>query len=292
MRYNFLEQSELFHIALEILEDYTIKSWSFGGGTALSSLYYQHRMSYDIDIFVEEYGEIQRLLAFGEEIAQNLGIDSNYIQSSPTGITFILDDESHGLKLDFVYSPALSEDPFVVKEVFGVSDVKAQTPQEIIAKKLKFREKATIRDFVDYAIAEEKDQVLSRLKSQGIVDIDRYFDVIDKFDSLAKHIFDEELRWLMPKEKRSKGDFAQTIYRIMQPGESITVALDHTGEVVAFDEFIEPYRPLYAELGDFKIITIPNTGLEYRDLLEMDKNQIEALASSEKSHKKSNGLTF
>jgi len=83
-----------------------------------------------------------------------------------------------------------------------VFDVKVQTPQEIIAKKLKFREKATIRDFIDYAIAEEKDKVLSRLKSQGIVDIDRYFDVIDKFDSLAKHIFDEELRWLMLKEMR------------------------------------------------------------------------------------------
>ena len=81
-------------------------------------------------------------------------------------------------------------------------DVKVQTPQEIIAKKLKFREKATIRDFIDYAIVKEKDKVLSRLKSQGIVDIDRYFDVIDKFDSLAKHIFDEELRWLMLKEMR------------------------------------------------------------------------------------------
>ncbi|WP_353662636.1 nucleotidyl transferase AbiEii/AbiGii toxin family protein [Hydrogenimonas sp. SS33] len=292
MRYDFSEQSELFHIALAILEDYTIESWSFGGGTALSSLYYRHRMSYDIDIFVEEYGEIQRLLAFQEEIAGNLAIDSSHIQASPTGVTFILEDESHGLKLDFVYSPALTEDPFVVKEVFGVSDVKAQTPQEIIAKKLKFREKATIRDFVDYAIAEERDRVLSRLKSQGIVDIDRYFDVINKFDSLAKHIFDEELRWLMPKVKRSKDDFARTIHGVMQPGETITVAVDHTGEVVAFDEFIEPYRALYAELGDFKIYTIPNTGLEYRDLLEMDESQIDALASLEKASEKSYGLNI
>ena len=150
MRYDFSDQSELFRIALEILEDYTIASWSVGGGTALSSLYYQHRMSYDIDIFVEDYGEIQRLLAFQEEIAHNLGIDSTYIQSSSTGITFILDDESHGLKLDFVYSPVLTEDPFTLKEVFGVPNVKAQTPWEIVAKKLMFREKATIRDFVDY----------------------------------------------------------------------------------------------------------------------------------------------
>lgn len=134
MRYDFSAQSELFHIALEILEDYNISSWSFGGGTALSSLYYRHRMSYDIDIFVEEYGEIQRLLTFQEEIAHNLGVDSNHIQSSPTGVTFILDDESNGLKLDFVYSLALTEDPFVTKEVFGVPEVKAQTPRRLLLK--------------------------------------------------------------------------------------------------------------------------------------------------------------
>lgn len=88
---------------------------------------------------------------------------------------------------------------------------------------------------------------MSRLKSQGIVDIDRYFDVIDKFDLLAKHIF---------------------------------------------DEFIEPYRRLYAELGDFKIYTIPNTGLEYRDLLKMNEKQIKILASSKKAPKKSSGLSL
>jgi len=280
MRYDFSNQSELFHIAVEILEDYDIISWSFGGGTALSSLYYQHRMSYDIDIFVEEYGEIQRLIEFEEEIAHNLGIDNNYIQSSPTGITFVLDDESHGLKLDFVYSPALTNDPFLKKEVFGVSNIKAQTPQEIIAKKLKFREKATIRDFVDYAIAEERDRVLSRLKSQGIVDIDRYFDVIDKFASLPQHIFDEELRWLIPEEKRSKEDFALSIHKIMQPGSTIRIALDSTGEVVAFDEFIEAYQAHYAPICELKVFTVPNTGLDYRELLELDEAKIRTLAIS------------
>jgi len=49
---------QLFRIALENLEDCNISSWLFGGGTVLSLLYYHHRMSYDIDIFVEEYGEI------------------------------------------------------------------------------------------------------------------------------------------------------------------------------------------------------------------------------------------
>ena len=36
----------------------------------------------------------------------------------------------------------------------------------------------------------------------------------------------------------------------------IDVAIDHTGEVAAFDESIESYRSIYEELGAFEIYTI------------------------------------
>ncbi|AKF25169.1 hypothetical protein YH65_07015 [Sulfurovum lithotrophicum] len=144
--YNFSSQSELFQIALEILDDYDIRSWSFGGGTALSMLYYQHRMSYDIDIFLEDYSEIQKIIRFQEEIANNLGIDPLLIQSSSTGVTFIIDDADYGLKMDFVYSESLTKDPFSYMQVFGIDNIKVQTAKEIISKKLKYREKATKLD--------------------------------------------------------------------------------------------------------------------------------------------------
>ncbi len=143
---DFSDQARLFDIALAILEDYDITTWSLGGGTALSMLYYRHRLSYDIDIFIESFGELQRILDHKEEIAANLCIDRKAILSSPTGVTFVLDDEAHGLKLDFVYSPPLTSKPFVQCDVFDHSDITVQTPLEIVAKKLKFREKATIRD--------------------------------------------------------------------------------------------------------------------------------------------------
>ena len=73
MAYNFSTQKELFHIAYQILQDYSVSDWSFGGGTALSSLYYGHRMSYDIDIFSEDYSGIQTIIAAQKEITQNLG---------------------------------------------------------------------------------------------------------------------------------------------------------------------------------------------------------------------------
>ena len=282
--FDFSDQARLFDIALEILEDYGITAWSLGGGTALSMLYYRHRLSYDIDIFIESFGEIQRILDHQEEIAANLGINHNAILSSPTGVTFVLDDEAHGLKLDFVYSPALTSKPFVQRDVFDHSNVRVQTPLEIVAKKLKFREKATIRDFVDYAIAEEKNGLLSKLKTENVVDMERYFDLIEKFDSISKTLFDEELRWLIPNADISKETFADTIYGLMKPkGKTIQVAVDPSGEVVAFDEFIPAYREHYAPIGKLEIYTIPNTGMDYRELMELDKAKIVEMTIQEKN---------
>ncbi len=273
--YNFSIQKELFDIALQILEDYGIHTWSFGGGTALSVLFYQHRMSFDIDIFLEDFSEIQKLLFYQKEIARNLGIGEMAISASTTGITFYLEDGS--FKLDFVYSPALTGDAFVPMNVFGHNSMRVQKPLEIIAKKLKFREKATIRDFVDYAIAQDRQQILTKLKHEAIVDIDRYFDVIEKFNRFDKKVFDTELQLLMPGQNRTKEDFEEAIKGLMVPGKEVTVAMDHTGEVVAFDEFVEGYRPVYEDLGAFEIVTIRNPGLDYRAILELKRAEILAM---------------
>ncbi len=272
--YDFSTQAELFTIAKAILEDYQIASWSFGGGTALSYLYYQHRMSYDIDIFLDDYSDIYKLISSQGEIARNLGIPSTQIESSSSAITFILETDGYGLKLDFVYSPVLTSDPFRIKEIFGFTGIKVQTPLEIIAKKLKHREKATIRDFVDYAYAQKNDDLLIQLKSENIVDIDRYFDVVDKFNSFDRDVFNEELKGLMPDSQTVKDDFTVSLNTIMTPKEIVKVALDHTGEVVAFDEFIEVYRPLYEELGPYEVYTIQNKGMDYKQILSLTKNEI------------------
>ena len=237
-------------------------------------------MSYDIDIFLDDYSEIERLVGNQDEIAQNLGIPSTQISSSPSAVTFILEEDGFGLKLDFVYSPALTNKAFVKKEVFGYSDINVQTALEIIAKKLKYREKATIRDFVDYAIAEEKEGILSKLKFENIVDIDRYFDVVEKFNQFDKYTFDTELQGLMPEIRAVKEDFSNVINSIMQPKEWIEVAVDHTCEAVAFDEFIEGYRSHYEELGTFEVYKIKNDGFSYLDVLKFTREELMDLAQN------------
>ena len=236
-----------------------------------------HRMSYDIDIFLEDFSSMQVIVEYQKEIVRNLGIDKLHIISSPTGVTFTLDANSHGLKLDFIYSPVLTSNPYNHKNVFGFKEIKTQTPLEIIAKKLKFREKATIRDFVDYAVSQEQDKIMTKLKYEGIVDIERYFEVIEKFNKFDTKVFNAELKLLFPNKEVCKDDFANTIYSIMKPGSKIKIALDLNGEIVAFDEFIPIYQKHYAPLGKLQIFEIENSGLSYQELMNMGKEEIRNL---------------
>ncbi len=135
---------------------------------------------------------------------------------------------------------------------------------------------------MDYAIAEEKDGLLSKLKMENVVNIDRYFDLIEKFDSISKTIFDEELRWLIPNSYISKETFADTIYGLMKPKDkTVRVAIDPSWEVVAFDEFIPAYQEQYSPIGKLEIYTIPNTGMDYKELMSLEKTQIVEMASEE-----------
>ena len=285
--YNFSTQKELFEIAYAILEDYNITEWSFGGGTALSYCYYNHRMSYDIDIFSEDYSAIDQLIRSKEEIAKNLGISLAQVESSPGGITFILEEQGHGLKLDFLYGSSLTSTPYSLKDLFGFENIKVQTPLEILARKLKHREIITIRDFVDFAYSEQKDKILTKLKSENIVDIDRFLDVVEQFNSFNEMVFNQELKYLNSNIFKYKEDLTDMVNGIMIPNEIIKVAVDDS-EVVAFDEFIEAYREVYEEIGSYKIYELKiddvrklvgKEFLTYEDILGLKVNKIIVLVN-------------
>lgn len=280
--YDFSIQKELFEIAYAILEDYDIKEWSFGGGTALSYCYYEHRMSYDIDIFSEDYSAIGKLVKNGKEIAKNLGISSSQIESSPSGITFILEENGHGLKLDFLYASSLTSTPYIFRDVFGFKNIKLQTPLEILARKLKHREIITIRDFVDFAYAEQKDEVLTKLKLENIVDIDRFFELVEQFNNFNEMVFNQELKYLDSNIFTNKKDLSNIINRIMIPSDIIKVAVDDH-EVVAFDHFIEAYREFYEEVGGYRVFILKKNKImkllgkdfvTYRDVFGLNLNEL------------------
>lgn len=254
-KYDFSIQKQLFEIAYQILEDYDITKWSFGGGTALSYCYYQHRMSYDIDIFLEDFSAISILLDNKEEIAKNLGISINLVKSSTSHLTFILKENDEGLKLDFLYGTALTSTPYQSNDIFNFRDVNVQTPIEILARKLKHRNTLTIRDFVDFAFSEQEDRILTKLKSENIVDIDRFFDVVEQFNSFDNLAFNLELKHLDSYIYKKKEGLSDTINSIMIPNKIIKIAVDDV-EVVAFDHFIDTYQAFYEEIGSYSVFEL------------------------------------
>lgn len=287
--FSFDEQKKLLKIAIEILEDYSVESWSFGGGTALSVLYYNHRMSFDIDIFTEDFGGITRLIYNKQEIAANLDISITQVQASPSGITFILDEEGHQLKLDFLYSEPITATPYLTKEVLGEENIKVQTVFEIIARKLKYREVLTIRDFVDFAYSESQDKVISKIKESGILTMDRFIDVWKQFVSISEKDFNLELEYLNPIFMNSKESIYKSLFVAFNPEDNIDIAIDENNELLSFDSWIEEVRDDYLLVGEYnvyekipkksiaKILNKNPLEITYDDIYNLTKEQVKTL---------------
>jgi len=249
--YNFKDQEQLLEIALQICEDYEATEFSFGGGTLLSSAYYQHRMSYDVDIFTEDFSFIQTLIDNKHFIAKSLGIDEHSIEASSSAITFILSNHGAGLKLDFLYGESITDNPYSYINVLNQENLKVQTPEEVIARKIKYREILTVRDYVDFAYVQEKQNMMKELQKQTIdnVDIERYIDITDQFKNMSSEFLEAELELLDISFNLTRDLLAQNINSIILPENSIQIIYDEDFEVVSVDNFNLPYIAFAKEYG-------------------------------------------
>lgn len=248
--YDFSEQAALLEDAKYILEDYGISEWSFGGGTALSCYYYNHRMSYDIDIFTEDRSSVQKLIDYKEAICEGFGISVDDTEVSNSGITFILSDIEHQLKLDFVESEYLTSEPFLTADILGLQNIRIQTPLEIVAKKIKYRKNITIRDCVDFAFVEKEHDIISKIKKEDIVDLDRFIDVYQQFISISDEDFNNHLEYLKPRFMQSKDDIKDIIYKAFNPKEVFSIAIDDNYEILAVDEWVDLYEDGFLDAGE------------------------------------------
>ncbi|SHM55488.1 Nucleotidyl transferase AbiEii toxin, Type IV TA system [Caldanaerovirga acetigignens] len=135
----------LFQKAIGILENSGIaeNEWSFGGGSALS-LYYNHRESFDVDIFLTD---AQHLLLVTPRLNSYIEGIKDYTEMS----NFVKLKMDEG-EIDFILAPHLTEDWYVKKEILG-RKIQVETPWEIVIKKLFYRpESLKVRDVVDTAV--------------------------------------------------------------------------------------------------------------------------------------------
>lgn len=141
---------DLFIKALKALDASRVPGdeWTFGGGTALT-VYFQHRESKDVDIFLRD--------------AQYLTYLTPRLNNAVGNLTGDYVEGSHFLKLkfaegevDFIIAPHLTENYYELKRVAG-REVRVESPEEIILKKLFYRaETLKTRDVVDVAAAYER----------------------------------------------------------------------------------------------------------------------------------------
>jgi predicted nucleotidyltransferase component of viral defense system len=152
--------AKLFIRTMEILKSAGIgkDEWTFGGGTALM-LYFNHRNSFDIDIFLHDVNLIGCLTPrLNSKTAKYI---SDYTEAS----NFLKLNYPEG-EIDFILAPFLTSTPWKTLKVQGLQ-VRVETPVEIIIKKLFYRaELLKARDIFDTVIVfcNERDQLLNESK--------------------------------------------------------------------------------------------------------------------------------
>ena len=187
----------LFKLAVKILSREKIPNnqWSFGGGTALM-LYYNHRRSKDIDIFLRD---VQLLTRFTPRL-------NDYVAERVddyTEMSSFLKLRSGRQEIDFIVAPLLTQKP-TVRKMIGSRQVFVETPEEIVIKKIFYRaETFKTRDVIDLAVV-IKDKADGLL--ENITVYEGRIDVLRKRLENLKRVFDIELKALDVVDHRSAED--------------------------------------------------------------------------------------
>jgi hypothetical protein len=130
--------------ARRLLDAQKIDAWALGGGSAMA-MRFDHRISYDVDIFLTD--------------AQLLGYLSPRLNDMALALAKSYDESANGIKIvtargdiDFVVSRDLTGDAIVHETIDGIA-TPTHSNAEILAKKIEFRGFAfTHRDMFDLAV--------------------------------------------------------------------------------------------------------------------------------------------
>ena len=129
----------------------------FGGGTALSIYYFQHRLSFDIDLFLTD----QQLLSYFSPkhwIEDTSNFDGSHYIDTHNHIGVV---SANNIKVDILVDS--SSDSILIdtsKDIFSF-DIRVESIEDILAKKIVFRKKDNkARDIFDIAVAISKDNTI------------------------------------------------------------------------------------------------------------------------------------
>jgi len=145
--YDFTLQAKMLGYAIAALKEVGVyEQASFGGGTALSAYYWNHRYSTDIDIFLTTSGSLPQLRTAIQKmnICEDIRFPGNYLE------ILISDTE----KIQFFETRPRMPQGRILTSIWGFDDIYIEGIEEILVKKIYYRgHKGNTRDIFDIAVA-------------------------------------------------------------------------------------------------------------------------------------------
>jgi len=170
----------------------------FGGGTALAIYYFQHRLSFDIDLFVTDVQVLNYLSPKHWIEETSLFNGDKYIDLS-NHIRVLY--RENNIKVDVLVSQDNVDKCLVddSKELFN-STVYIESIESIIVKKIVYRRNDNLtRDIIDIAISiEYADNILKKLYDEELINISDVKELYNSLEKLDINTFNEEIEIVKP----------------------------------------------------------------------------------------------
>jgi len=175
--------------------------WVFGGGTALAMFHFNHRKSFDIDIFITEAQVFDFLnpkwyideTALFDQTEYRFDGMNNHVQLKTK------DD----IKVDFLLNEAIINKPILNTIIPLDFKLYYESIEDIIAKKVKWRKEDNLtRDIFDLAVAISKNNdILKDLIESRFISYDDLDKLNESLNSLNQDIYNLELEKIEPQGK-------------------------------------------------------------------------------------------
>ncbi len=192
--------SVYFELIKGIEDKVSLKNWwAFGGGTALSIFHFQHRKSFDIDIFVSE-SQIFDFLDPKWYIDNTTVFNASDYRFDGFAKHLKLKTKN-GIKIDFLLNEALINKP-IKNELLDLEfNLYFESVEDIIAKKIKYRKEDNLtRDIFDLAVSISKDaEILKNLLLTRFVTTDDLKNLNESLKNLDAYEYKTELEKIEPQ---------------------------------------------------------------------------------------------
>ncbi|MBL0709095.1 MAG: GNAT family N-acetyltransferase [Sulfurimonas sp.] len=176
----------------------------FGGGTALAIYYFQHRLSFDIDLFVTD-AQVLNYVSPKHWIEDAVAFNGDSYIDLSNHIRVL--SRKNNIKIDILVSQDNLGNTMVddSNDIF-LSTVHVESIEDIIAKKIIYRRNDNLtRDIIDIAISIKfADNILKRLYQSKAITLNDVKELYASLDRLDIETFNAELKIVNPFTKYLK----------------------------------------------------------------------------------------